>query len=152
VTNFIEVEVDTLTGIIKPIRTVAAVDAGTVVNPDLAAGQLEGGLCRGIALALLEDTDYDPQTGQLTCGGYFTDYKVYTPVDMPDLENVSIFSANTHEPTGPFGAKGIGEAANNPTAGAVANAVYNAIGIRLKEAPFTPEKVLMAIKDRNERV
>jgi xanthine dehydrogenase molybdenum-binding subunit len=145
VTNFIEVEVDTLTGQIKPLRAVAAVDAGTVINPNLAAGQLEGGLCRGIALALLEDTDYDLETGKLTCGGYFTDYKVYTPADMPHLEDVAIFFADTFEPSGPFGAKGIGEAANNPTAGAVANAVYNAIGIRLKEAPFTPEKVLSAL-------
>jgi xanthine dehydrogenase molybdenum-binding subunit len=145
VTNFIEVEVDTLTGQIKPLRAVAAVDAGTVINPNLAAGQLEGGLCRGIGLALLEDTDYDLETGKLTCGGYFTDYKVYTPADMPRLEDVAIFFAETFEPTGPFGAKGIGEAANNPTAGAVANAVYNAIGIRLKEAPFTPEKVLSAL-------
>jgi xanthine dehydrogenase molybdenum-binding subunit len=145
VTNFIEVEVDTLTGQIKPLRAVAAVDAGTVINPNLAAGQLEGGLCRGIGMALLEDTDYDLETGKLTCGGYFTDYKVYTPADMPRLEDVAIFFADTFEPTGPFGAKGIGEAANNPTAGAVANAVYNAIGIRLKEAPFTPEKVLSAL-------
>jgi xanthine dehydrogenase molybdenum-binding subunit len=122
------------------------VDAGTVVNPDLAAGQLEGGLCRGIALALLEDTQYDPENGQLTCGGYFTDYKVYTPEDMPLLDDITIFFAETHEPSGPFGAKGIGEAANNATAGAVANAVYNAIGIRLKDAPFTPERVLAAIK------
>ena len=106
---------------------------------------MEGGLCRGISLALLEDTDYDLETGELTCGGYFTDYKVYTPVDMPRLEDVAIFFADTFEPTGPFGAKGIGEAANNPTAGAVANAVYNALGIRLKEAPFTPEKVLLAL-------
>jgi xanthine dehydrogenase molybdenum-binding subunit len=150
VTNFIEVEVDMETGQIKATRAVAAVDAGTVINPDLAAGQLEGGLCRGIGLALLEDTDYNQETGELTCGGYLTDYKIYTSQDMPFLENVATFYADTYEPSGPFGAKGIGEAANNATAGAVANAVYNAIGIRFKEAPITPEKVLQALNKKDE--
>jgi len=148
VTNFIEVEVDTQTGEVKPVRAVAAVDAGTVINPDLAAGQLEGGLCRGIGLALLEDTDYDRNTGELTCGGYLVDYKSLTAVDLPEVEAVSTFFAETYEPSGPFGAKGVGEAANNATAGTVANAVYNAIGIRFTEAPITPEKVLKALKER----
>ncbi|HAK55923.1 MAG TPA: carbon monoxide dehydrogenase [Acidobacteria bacterium] len=145
VVNFVEVEVDTATGQIRPMRAVAAVDAGTVINPDLAAGQLEGGLCRGIGLALLEDTTYKPDTGELTCGGYLTDYKVYTAQDMPSLEDLSTFFADTYEPSGPFGAKGVGEAANNATAGAVANAIYNAVGIRLTEAPITPERVLSAL-------
>ena len=147
VTNFIEVEVDTETGKVRPTRAVAAVDAGTVINPDLAAGQLEGGLCRGIGLALLEDTDYDRDTGELTCGASLVDYKTYTAVDMPFVDDLETFFANTYEPSGPFGAKGVGEAANNCTAGTVANAVYNAIGIRFKEAPMTPEKVLKALKE-----
>ncbi len=146
VTNFIEVEVDTETGDIRATRAVAAVDCGTPINPDLAAGQLEGGLCRGIGLALLEDTDYDPDSGRLTCGGTFVDYKVYTSVDMPPLQDIQIFFAQTYEASGPFGAKGVGEAANNATAGAVANAIYNAIGIRFINAPITPEKVLEALK------
>ncbi len=148
VTNFIEVEVDTYTGEIKTTRAVAAVDCGTPINPDLAAGQLEGGLCRGIGLALLEDTDYDPENGRLTCGGTFVDYKLYTPVDMPPLDNVKTFFANTYEPTGPFGAKGVGEAANNATAAAVANAIYNAIGIRFHHTPITPEVVMEALQKR----
>ena len=121
-----------------------------MINPDLAAGQLEGGLCRGVGLALLEDTDYDPQTGELTCGGFFTDYKMFTAQDMPPLEDISTFFAKTYEPSGPFGAKGIGEAANNATAGAVANAVYNALGIRFKAAPITPERVLAALKQKSQ--
>ena len=148
VTNFIEVEVDTETGQIRPKRAVAAVDAGTVINPDLAAGQLEGGLNRGIGLALLEDTDYDPKTGELTCGASLVDYKSLTAVDMPALDEISTFFASTYEPSGPYGAKGVGEAANNSTAGAVANAIYNAIGIRFKEAPITPEKVLQALREK----
>jgi xanthine dehydrogenase molybdenum-binding subunit len=149
VTNFIEVEVDTETGYVKPVRAVASVDAGTVVNPDLTAGQLEGGLSRGIGLALLEDTGYDQETGELTCGGYMVDYKVYTAVDMPLSDDVSTFFADTYEPSGPFGAKGVGEAANNAVAGTLANAVYNAIGIRFKELPITPEEVLAALKEKN---
>jgi xanthine dehydrogenase molybdenum-binding subunit len=151
VTNFIEVEVDTLTGRIRLTRAVAAVDAGTVINPDLASGQLEGGLCRGIGLALLEDTDYNTETGELTCGGYLTDYKIFTAQDMPSLDDISTFFASTYEPSGPFGAKGIGEAANNATAGAIANAIYDAVGIRFKEAPITPEKVLDAFKQNSEK-
>lgn len=88
VTNFIEVEVDTETGIVRPTRAVAAVDAGTVINPDLTSGQLEGGLCRGIGLALLEDTDYRRDTGELTCGASLVDYKVYTAVDLPPVADV----------------------------------------------------------------
>ena len=116
--------------------------------PDLTAGQLEGGLCRGISLALLEGTDYDEVTGKLTCNASMVDYKVYTAVDMPTVERVQTFFANTYEPSGPFGAKGVGEAANNCTAGTVANAVYNAVGIRFKDAPMTPEKVLKALKEK----
>jgi xanthine dehydrogenase molybdenum-binding subunit len=146
VTNFIEVEVDTWTGEVKVTRAVAAVDCGTVVNPDLAAGQLEGGLCRGIAQALLEDTDYRPDTGELTCGGTFIDYKLYTAADMPSVDDVQIFFAETYEPSGPFGAKGIGEAANNAVAAAVMNALENALGIRFQFIPITPEMIMAALK------
>jgi len=142
VTNFIEVEVDTWTGETRVTRAVAAVDAGTVINPKLTAGQLEGGLCRGVALALLEDTEYDPKTGHMTCGPGFMDYKMYTAKEMPLVDDLQVFFADTYEPSGPFGAKGVGEAANNATAGAVANAVQNALGIRFTDAPMTPEKVL----------
>ena len=138
---------DTHTGIVRPTRAVAAVDCGTPINPDLAAGQLEGGLSRGISLALLEDTEYDRESGQLTCGGSFVDYKVFTAEDMLGLDNIEIFFADTYEPSGPFGAKGVGEAANNCTAGTVANAIQNAIGLRLKKTPITPEKILDALNN-----
>lgn len=146
VTNFVEVEVDTHTGEVEVKRAVCAVDCGTVVNPDLAAGQLEGGLCRGIAQALLEDTDYRPDTGELTCGGTFIDYKLYTAADMPSVDDVQVFFAETYEPSGPFGAKGIGEAANNAVAAAVMNALENALGIRFQFIPITPEMIMAALK------
>jgi len=151
VTNFIELEIDTETGQVRPLRAVAAVDAGTVINPDLVAGQLEGGLCRGIGLALLEDTEYDCETGELTCGAGMTDYKIYTSTDMPMVDDIQTFFAQTCETSGPLGAKGVGEAANNCTAGTVANAIYNALGIRFTDAPITPEKILAKLGEKSAR-
>jgi len=145
--HYIEVEVDMETGKIKPVKAVIGCDAGTVINPELAEGQLHGGLFRGMSYALLEDTKYDEKTGELTNKGFLTDFKILAAPDLPSLENIRIFFTNTYEPTGPFGAKGIGEAALNPVPAAVANAVYNATGIRFREIPITPEKVLKALKE-----
>ncbi len=109
-----------------------------------------GGLYRGLGYALLEDTQYDEETGELTNKGLLNDFKMLTAGDMPKLENIQTYFTNTEEPTGPFGAKGIGEAALNPTAAAVANAVYHAIGIRFTEIPIKPEHVLQALKSREK--
>jgi xanthine dehydrogenase molybdenum-binding subunit len=144
---FIEVEVNTETGVIKPTKALAYADVGQVVNPDLARGQLFGGLYRGLGYALLEDTHYDETSGDLTCGGWITDFKMLTANDLPKMDNIDVHFTDTYEPTGPFGAKGIGEAALNPVAAALANAVYNAIGVRFNEIPITPEKVLKKIND-----
>jgi xanthine dehydrogenase molybdenum-binding subunit len=146
IAHFIEVEVNTETGVIKPVRAVIYSDAGQVVNPDLAEGQLHGGLYRGLGYALLEDTQYDEETGELTNKGWITDFKMLTAQDMPEINNIEVRFTDTYEPTGPFGAKGIGEAALNPVAAALANAVYNAIGVRFKEIPIKPEQVLEALK------
>ena len=102
-------------------------------------------------MALLEDTKYDPKSGELTSGASITDYKIFTSVDMPLVDDISTFFATTYEPSGPLGAKGVGEAANNCTAATVANAIYNAIGIRFKEAPITPEKVLAALRAKSRK-
>jgi xanthine dehydrogenase molybdenum-binding subunit len=147
IAHFIEVEVNTETGVVKPTRAVLCSDAGRVINPELAEGQLYGGLYRGLGYALLEDTLYDEETGELLNKGFLTDFKMLTSEDMPKIENIQTYFTDTEEPTGPFGAKGIGEAALNPTAAAVANAIYHAIGIRFTEIPITPEKVLKAIND-----
>ncbi|MFB3883965.1 MAG: xanthine dehydrogenase family protein molybdopterin-binding subunit [Thermodesulfobacteriota bacterium] len=148
IAHFIEVEVNTETGVIRPVRAVLCSDAGQVINPELAEGQLHGGLYRGLGYALLEDTPHDEETGKLMNKGFLTDFKMLTSEDMPRMENIQTYFTNTKEPTGPFGAKGIGEAALNPTAAAVANAVYHAIGIRFTEIPITPEKVLTALKEK----
>lgn len=145
VNHFLEVEVDTETGIVRVVRAVIGMDAGTVVNPDLAVGQLEGGLSKGAGLALCEDDRCDEETGALFSEGYLADLKIPTACEMPPLGKITTFFANTEEPTGPMGAKGIGEAALNPVPAAVANAIRNAIGIRFYELPITKEKVLAAL-------
>ena len=149
IAHFIEVEVNTETGIVKPVRAVIYCDAGQVVNPDLADGQLYGGLYRGLGYALIEDTHYEEETGELTSKGYITDFKMLTSDDLPEVNKIEVRFTNTYEPTGPFGAKGIGEAALNPVAAAIANAIYNAIGIRFHEIPIKPEQVLEALKGRS---
>jgi xanthine dehydrogenase molybdenum-binding subunit len=149
-TFFVEVEVDMETGMVRILRVVAGSDAGTVINPALAKGQLEGGFYRGAGMALLEDTDYDPKTGQLTNRGLLTDYKMLGAVDLPDPEKFEIFFAHTYEPTGPMGAKGIGEAALNPVPAAVAAAIHNATGIWFTKLPILPEDILRAVREERE--
>lgn len=142
---FVEVEVNKETGEIRPVRVVIGCDSGTIINPELADGQFHGGLYRGMGYALTEHTDYE-KTGELLGKGYLTDYKMLTALDLPSLKKTEIFFTKTYEPSGPFGAKGIGEPAINPVAAAVANAVYNATGIRLREIPILPEKLLATLK------
>lgn len=147
---FVEVEVDTETGVVKLKRVVAGADAGTVINPDLAAGQIHGGFAMGWGMAILEDLPYDPRTGDMMNKGFIIDYKIPTAKDLVDLDKFEVFFVETYEPTGPFGAKGLGEGALNPVAGAIANAIYNAIGVRFYELPITPDKILEALKKKKE--
>lgn len=147
VTVFVEVEVDTWTGVVRTVRAVMGSDCGTVINPDMAAGQLEGGLVKGAGFALCEDARWDEQ-GHLLNRGWMLDAKVPGVSESPLVGEVTTLFAHTYEPHGPLGAKGIGEAATNPVAAAYANAVYNAIGVRFYELPITPEKVLAALKER----
>ena len=147
-TFFVEVEVDTETGKVKPIRIVAGADIGTVVNPELAEGQIYGGFAMGWGMALFEDTPYDLATGDLMNRGMMTDYKIATPLDILPVDDFKVFFADTYEPTGPWGAKGIGEGSYNPVAGAIANAIYNAIGIRFYELPITAERIIEALSKK----
>jgi len=151
VSVFAEVEVDTWTGSVKILRGVMGADSGTVINPDLAAGQLEGGFQRGSGYAFYEDNEWD-QTGKLTSKGFWIDAKVPGAVELLPTENFDVFFAKTYEPTGPLGAKGLGEAAMNPVAAAFANAVNNAIGIRFFELPITPEKIFTALREREQSI
>ena len=144
---FVEVEVDTWTGKVKLLRVVAGADIGTVINPQLAAGQVHGGLAQGWSMTVLEDTLYDPEDGDLVNGGSIANYKVPTSQDMLALDDLTVFFADTYEPTGPYGAKGIGEGALNPVAGAVANAIQNALGVRFFQLPITPIRILEALRE-----
>lgn len=145
VTYFVDLTVDTETGQVTTNRAVIGSDCGTVVNPDMAIGQLEGGLSKGMGYALVEDNQWDAMTGQLASKGFWIDGKTPAISEAPLLENLETYFANTYEPSGPFGAKGIGEAATNPCVAAYANALYNALGIRFRELPITPEKILEAL-------
>ena len=134
--QFADVEVDTETGEIILKRYVAAVDCGLPLNPLLAEGQVEGAVVNGISYALTEDYLFN-KNGRMT-NADFGRYKIYSIADIPEIITIL---ADTHEDTGPYGAKSVGEIALNGPAPAIANAVFDAVGIRLKTTPFTAEKV-----------
>ena len=141
--TFAEVEVDTRTGLVRVVRAVQGADVGTTVNVGSVEGQVAGGLHMGLGFALLEDTCFDGE-GRVV-NPNFHDYKMLLAEDMPDVD---IIIADTYEPTGPFGAKGIGEGATNPVAAAVTNAIYNAVGVRITELPATMEKIFKALAEK----
>ena len=145
---FVEVEVDTWTGKVRLVRVIAGADVGTVINPKLAMGQVHGGFSQGWSMAVNEDMLFDPRSGDLWNHGFMSDYKIPTPLDMPDLDDFYVFFADTYEPTGPFGAKGLGEGALNPVAGAIANAIQNALGVRFFDLPITKDRVLAALREK----
>ncbi len=147
VTVFVDVEVDTWTGRVTTKNAVIGADCGTVVNPSLAVGQLEGGLSKGAGYALFETNGWDA-AGQLRSRGSWIDMKAGGIGETPFTEAIHVHFAQSYEPTGPFGAKGIGEAAMNPVAAAYANAITNAIGIRFYELPITPERIVEALEMR----
>lgn len=141
----VEVEVDKETGKVKILNYIAAHDVGKAINPLLLEGQIYGGGLQGIGYALGEKMIY--KNGRLM-NGNFLDYKIPTVKDVPPIQPVIV---ETDELEGPFGAKGIGEPGLVPTAPAIANAIYDAIGVRIKDLPITPEKVLKAIKEKEQQ-
>ncbi len=140
--NFAEVEVDTETGKVKILDYVSCVDCGTAINPQLARGQNDGAVLNGISHTLSEEMEFSSNGTPLNAS--FRRYKIFSAADTPPVRT---FIIPTWEPNGPFGAKSVSEIGINGPLPAVANAVHNATGIWLFEAPFTPEKVLKAIKD-----
>lgn len=140
--KFVEVSVDTETGHITIDRVVAGSDVGQVINPVLVEGQIHGGAAQAFGYALLEEIQVDTETGR-TLNPDYLNYKIFTSRDA--CRDFDVFFAKTHEDSGPFGAKGIGESANNDGAGAIANAVANAIGVHITDLPITPERVLRAL-------
>jgi probable selenate reductase molybdenum-binding subunit len=138
--HFAEVEVDTETGKVRVLDYVAAVDCGVAVNPKLAEGQVEGAVMNGMSYALCEEMVFD-ERGRMLNPSFF-DYKIFTTADAPPIKTILV---ETYEPSGPFGAKSIAEIGINGPLPAIANAIYDACGVRMKKAPFTPERVLAAI-------
>jgi len=138
----VEVEVDTETGQVRVLKIVAAHDVGRAINPMYVEGQIEGGAQMGVGYALTEELQV--REGRVL-NPTLLDYRMPTALDMPPIESVIV---ETADPAGPFGAKGVGEMGGNPTAAAIANAVYNAIGIRLNQLPMTGERVLRALQEK----
>lgn len=138
-----EVEVDKETGQIDVIDYVGVIDCGTPINPNLARVQAEGGIGQGIGMVLYEDVRYTDK-GKIR-NNSFMQYKIPNRMDIP---KVRIEFESSYEKTGPFGAKSIGELVIDTPCPAIANAVYNATGVRVRELPITPEKVAMGILAR----
>lgn len=138
-----EVEVDTETGEVKILRMVAAHDVGKVLDPQGLKGQIYGALAQGVGYALYEKLE--SKQGKIL-NPNFRDYKIPTVREMNfpiDLEFIE-----TNDSYGPFGAKGVAEPGLVPTAPAIANAIYDAVGVRIRDLPITPEKILAALKQR----
>jgi Aerobic-type carbon monoxide dehydrogenase, large subunit CoxL/CutL homologs len=141
VAGFAEVEVDQETGKVDLIDYVAVIDCGTVINPNLARIQAEGGIVQGIGMALYEEVNYN-DLGKMTTNS-FMQYKIPC---RKDVGKVRIEFEESFEPSGPFGAKSIGEVVANTPPPAISDAIFNAIGVRVNHLPVTPEKVFRGMQ------
>jgi len=133
-----EVEVDIELGTVRVLKVTASHDVGKAINPTLVEGQIEGGVAQGLGMALMEE--FFPGKGE-----NLHDYLIPSAGDVPEIESILI-----EEPSsiGPFGAKGIGEQAVIPTAPAILNAIYDAVGVRIRKVPATPDRVRAAILEK----
>lgn len=138
IAGFVETEIDKETGKVEIIDYVAVVDCGTVINRGLATIQTEGGIVQGMGLALFEEVRY-LENGQMDSNS-FMQYKIPA---RSDVGTVRVDFVETYEPTGPFGAKSIGEVVINTPAPAIQDAIYNGVGVRVNSLPMTPEKIFM---------
>ena len=141
--NIFDVEVDTDTGKVDVVRCTAFMDVGTAVHPSYVEGQIQGGTVQGIGWALNEEYFYNDQGVMLNSS--FLDYRMPTSLDVPMIETVMVEVPN---PRHPFGLRGVGEAPIIPPLPAIANAVSNAIGVRVNKLPITPADVLDAIESK----
>jgi CO/xanthine dehydrogenase Mo-binding subunit len=138
----VEVKVDPETGKVDLIHITTAHECGKVINPIGLEGQVEGASVMAAGWALTEDLQ--TRNGKVL-NDNFRDYKLLLAEDVPPM---TLLEVDTYEPEGPYGAKEAGEGLTIPTAGAIANAIYNAVGVRIKEMPITPEKVLRALEQK----
>jgi CO/xanthine dehydrogenase Mo-binding subunit len=140
----VEVEVDDATGRVRVVRAWSACDLGRAINPQLAKGQIEGGFVQGMGYALTEEMVWD---GPRLVNPSLMDYKIPTMAEIP--ERLDAYLVESDEPTGPFGAKSVGEIGINAVAAAIVNAVANATGARIRQLPLSSERVLRAILEQN---
>jgi putative selenate reductase molybdopterin-binding subunit len=140
--QFAEVAVDTETGQVTVERVLMVADAGRVINPITASGQVEGGIAQGLGFALCEDMVYDEE-GRLV-NPRLGPYHIYKANEMPEVEVIFV---QTDEPSGPYGAKSVAELPIDGVAPAIADAIHDATGIWLREVPFTPERVWRALQE-----
>ena len=139
----VEIELDKETGHVEILDYKAVVDCGTVVNPNLARVQTEGGLVQGIGMTLYENIQYNDKGTMLN--NSFMQYKI--PSRM-DIGKIRVDFESSYEESGPFGAKSIGELVIDTPCPALAEAIYNATGVRVRELPITPEKIAMGILEK----
>ena len=139
------VHVDRETGEVEVREFYAAHDVGLALNPMSCEGQMEGSVAQGLGYGLLEKVEYKDG---VMLNPNFLNYRVPTSLDVPPIHSSLI---EPIDPAGPFGAKGVAEPAMTPTAVCIANAIYDAVGVRVKELPVTPEKILKAIKEKERR-
>ncbi len=139
--NYARVSVDVDTGEVRVLHYVAVADCGVAINPRLAQGQMEGAIANGIGYALTEEMQFSSR-GRVRNPSLF-DYKILGALDMPKLDVVLV---DSYEPTGPMGAKSIGEIGINGPIPTIANAIYDAVGVRIRRTPFAPERVLEALE------
>jgi CO/xanthine dehydrogenase Mo-binding subunit len=144
-TQLAEVEVDTETGFVQVTRLVSATDAGRAINPVGVEGQVQGGAVMGLGYALYEQHIVDegrPKTASLAF------YLVPTPLDVPEIECLIV---EVPDPNGPYGAKGVSEPATIPTTPAILNAIYDAVGVRVRETPATPERIFHLLRQHEQQ-
>ncbi|QQK08396.1 xanthine dehydrogenase family protein molybdopterin-binding subunit [Miniphocaeibacter halophilus] len=143
--SFVEVEVNTLTGKVDILKYVSVIDCGQVINPNLARIQAEGGITQGIGFALYEDVIFTDK-GKLLTNNFFN-YNIPT---RNDIGEIIVDFCPEKEPTGPFGAKSIAELVTNSPAPAIADAIFNACGARIRSLPITPEKIIRALEKEED--
>lgn len=139
-----EVTVDLETGEVSVDRITGAHDCGFAINRTQVEGQMQGSMMMGMGEALMEQICYDDKGKILNAN--LAEYKIPTAVDMPKLDAIIVES---HEPNGPYGAKEVGEGAIMPVIPSILNAIYDATGVRINELPITPERIVMALKEKN---
>jgi 4-hydroxybenzoyl-CoA reductase subunit alpha len=140
-----EVEVDTETGKVKVLNFWDAHDCGTAINPLAVEGQVDGAVVMGMSETLFEDEFFSPSGKMLNPDLH--NYLIATSADVPDINSTIV---DSYEPAGPYGAKEVGEGATLPILGAIANAIEDAVGVRIKDLPITAEKILRAIKEKEK--